>query len=97
MRAADYFLNTVGRRLILAASIGVAFAGLFTVVYLIDLVFGYNALNATIFIGNSEIDLIVPIGLAGVVIAALLYLRLMGWLQQAIRLEEEQIELRLRD
>jgi len=97
MSVAGFFLSAVGRKLVLLISVLVAYFGLFTVAFMIDLVLGYNALDATILIGNSEIDLIIPIGLAGAVVAALLYLRLIAWLKRLRRLEEEHIELRLRD
>lgn len=97
MSITGFLLGYVGRKFVLAASIIVAFFGVVLLAVALELTLGYNVLQAPVVIGNTEIDMILPLGVALSLAAAVLYFRLISWLVRLRRLEEERIELRLRE
>jgi hypothetical protein len=79
-----FFVWGFGRKILLLISILASYVVLFVLAALVDVLTGVNVLNRSFALGGLEVDSVVVVGVAGAVAAALLYRRLLTWVEKRL-------------
>ena len=79
-----FFVWGFGRKTLLLICVLASYLTLFVLAALVDVVTGVNLFNRSFVVGGREVDPVVVIGVLGAVGAALLYRRLLTWLEKRL-------------